>query len=72
MPYDIWGNTLAAGHCEVHPWVHCPYPCPTCESEAERENEQRRQYEQHMQELYERDMERLAAEETQGVAGDGI
>lgn len=34
MSWDIYGNRLERGHCEVHPWVHEEYPCPTCLSEA--------------------------------------
>lgn len=30
MAFDIYGNRLTPGHCEVHPWVHCEYPCPVC------------------------------------------
>lgn len=30
MSYDIYGHTLATGHCEVHPDVQHPYPCPCC------------------------------------------
>lgn len=30
MTYDIYGETLERGHCEVHPWVHVSYPCPIC------------------------------------------
>lgn len=35
MPYDIYGEPLESGHCEVHPWVHMPYPCPVCLREHE-------------------------------------
>lgn len=30
MNYDIYGHELATGHCEVHPDVQHPYPCPCC------------------------------------------
>lgn len=30
MAYDIFGNHLQPGHCEVHPDVAEPYPCTCC------------------------------------------
>ena len=30
MPYDIYGNSLQRGHCEVHPDVPEDYPCSVC------------------------------------------
>lgn len=30
MSYDIYGNTLRRGHCEVHPHVAEEYPCSVC------------------------------------------
>ena len=30
MGYDIYGNNLRNGHCEVHPHVHEEYPCSVC------------------------------------------
>lgn len=33
MAWDIYGNTLQRGHCEVHPHVHEEYPCSVCMSE---------------------------------------
>lgn len=30
MPYDIYGNTLQRGHCEVHPDIPEEYPCSRC------------------------------------------
>ena len=30
MNFDIYGNRLARGHCEVHPHVHQEYPCDLC------------------------------------------
>ena len=34
MAYDIYGNNLASGHCEVHPWVGESYPCSLCYAES--------------------------------------
>lgn len=30
MAFDIYGNNLRPGHCEVHPDVHEEYPCSMC------------------------------------------
>lgn len=30
MSYDIYGEPLRRGHCEVHPHVHEEYPCSVC------------------------------------------
>ncbi|MFA5630306.1 MAG: hypothetical protein WC997_02240 [Porticoccaceae bacterium] len=35
MSFDIYGNPLARGHCEVHPHVHEEYPCSVCISEKQ-------------------------------------
>ena len=40
MSYDIWGNPLRSGHCEVHPHVHEVYPCSMCLAEQQRHNQQ--------------------------------
>lgn len=34
MSFDIYGNNLMSGHCEVHPFVHESYPCSICIREA--------------------------------------
>jgi len=36
MAFDIYGQHLQRGHCEVHPWVHSEYPCPVCLSESDK------------------------------------
>ena len=33
MAYDIYGEPLRYGHCEVHPHVHEKYPCSVCLAE---------------------------------------
>jgi len=33
MSYDIYGESLRCGHCEVHPHVHEEYPCSVCIAE---------------------------------------
>ncbi|MFQ2854319.1 hypothetical protein ACK3YO_12635 [Aeromonas caviae] len=36
MSWDIYGNPLPRGHCEVHPHVHEEYPCSMCLTEQQR------------------------------------
>lgn len=33
MAWDIYGQPLRRGHCEVHPHIAEPWPCPLCLSE---------------------------------------
>lgn len=40
MSFDIYGNDLARGHCEVHPDVPEPFPCSTCVYYADEQPEQ--------------------------------
>ena len=35
MSFDIYGNTLRPGYCEVHPDVHEPWPCFVCRAERD-------------------------------------
>ena len=44
MSWDIYGNPLRRGHCEVHPHVHEEYPCSICMAERKR-NQQQPDYE---------------------------
>ena len=39
MSWDIYGEPLRRGHCEVHPHVHEEYPCSVCIADN-RSNEQ--------------------------------
>lgn len=34
MSFDINGNKLRPGYCEVHPWVEQDYPCSLCMREG--------------------------------------
>lgn len=38
MSYDIYGNPLRRGYCEVHPHVNEEYPCSVCMSENNQRN----------------------------------
>ena len=51
MSYDIYGNDLRRGHCEVHPWVHEEYPCSVCCSENDERQRQQSQEEEMRREL---------------------
>jgi hypothetical protein len=33
MAFDIYGNHLRPGYCEVHPDVREPFPCSVCGAE---------------------------------------
>lgn len=43
MAYDIFGNDLRKGHCEVHPHVHEEYPCSVCYAENREKQQQQPQ-----------------------------
>lgn len=49
MAFDIYGNTLRRGHCEVHPHVHEEYPCSVCDRENRERHEQQQIQQQHVQ-----------------------
>jgi len=59
MPYDIYGQPLRRGYCEVHPDMHQEYPCYIClynAREYQENSEERDHYEQEMYEQYCKDM----------------
>jgi hypothetical protein len=41
---DIYGEPLAGGHCEVHPWVHEEYPCGVCLADNHRHCSEQAEY----------------------------
>lgn len=47
MPYDIYGNDLRRGYCEVHPHVQQEYPCDLCYREIQAEDAKRKQQAQY-------------------------
>ena len=60
MSYDIYGNNLKRGHCEVHPQVGEDYPCSLCYAEDNNRNMNKQQnsqeqkyYKQQEKEYYE-------------------
>lgn len=44
MSWDIHGNPLQRGHCEVHPHVHEEYPCSVCLSERRQHDDANRDH----------------------------
>lgn len=50
MGYDIYGNNLASGHCEVHPHINEPYPCSLCYAESQQNDMYSKQQSQQDQE----------------------
>jgi len=68
MAFDIYGEHLERGHCEVHPHVHEEYPCSICLNESSKRQEQdqkARDYARQAEKEY-------IAESLRGVGGDGI
>ena len=35
MAWDIYGDVLETGCCEVHPWINEEYPCHRCMQEKQ-------------------------------------
>lgn len=68
MAWDIYGNPLRRGHCEVHPDVPDSYPCHVCLSERARD----RQHESHMDRKYNKHIGMLEDEYYFGQAVEEI
>lgn len=49
MSYDIYGNDLKEGYCEVHPNVPEYYPCYICCQEIDRENQMQQHKNEQLQ-----------------------
>lgn len=63
MAYDIYGERLASGHCEVHPWVGESYPCSLCYAESKLKHDpKQKEYERAEAEYY-AEMEQALHEE---------
>ena len=56
MPFDIYGERLRAGHCEVHPHVHEEYPCSICLAEHQQNVARETEYAREMERQYARDL----------------
>lgn len=46
MSWDIYGNPLRRGYCEVHPDVHQEYPCSICMAEKQQQFQPHDEFEQ--------------------------
>lgn len=45
--WDIYGQPLKRGHCEVHSWINEEYPCSLCMSEKKQKDMEEKQSEQY-------------------------
>ena len=52
MAYDIYGNDLERGFCEVHPYIKQEYPCSVCLAERRKFDEEKKQAKQQQKEYY--------------------
>jgi hypothetical protein len=44
MAWDIYGNRLRKGFCEVHPWVGEEYPCSLCNQDIDKRKREQQEY----------------------------
>ena len=63
MAYDIYGQKLASGHCEVHPWVGESYPCSLCYAESKPKYDPIQKYIERAEAEHYAEMERAHYEE---------
>lgn len=80
MTYDIYGNPLRRGYCEVHPDVAEEYPCYQCLlDEGEKRRKQPEQqpepdFDEHIQEMVEQCLsdEQMSDEEFTAISAGTI
>lgn len=65
MAWDIYGNNLREGFCEVHPHVNEYYPCWICRDEIQKEEDRKREYDMQRAD-YNKDMENEYYKEIKG------
>lgn len=74
MSFDIYGNNLRSGHCEVHPNVHEEYPCSQCFMERQREDHRQAENDRQRAEEYDRQQEvawlRELAHDAENIFGE--
>lgn len=66
MAYDIYGNNLRIGYCEVHPQVNEEYPCSLCYADGkirEQHNTELTKYYKIQEEEYYKSMRDESAKE---------
>lgn len=56
MSWDIYGNTLRRGYCEVHPHVNQEYPCSLCHEEQRKDEQERRRHDSDRQHGHDMDI----------------
>ncbi len=71
MEFDIYGNPLRRGHCEVHPNMLGEYPCTMCIQEKQLADDEW-DHRDTRQRDYEEEMKQQAIDALKGVGGDGI
>ena len=52
MPWDIYGERLTPGYCEVHPHVHEEYPCSVCLSDNKLRHQEEKAYEKYCSQAF--------------------
>lgn len=72
MAFDIYGENLRSGHCEVHPWVHEEYPCSVCYSESDQKQKQSKSDSEQYQEYCEAHAREWAIALSENIDGAGI
>jgi len=68
MAFDIYGEDLKRGHCEVHPWIGEEYPCSLCYANDEKSKREKTEYNKAMSEMYEEEMKRQEKEYYESIA----
>lgn len=63
MSFDIYGEHLQRGDCEVHPWVHEDYPCSICLSENAQRRREKAEEARHWADLESKHYAQLFADE---------
>ncbi len=72
MAWDIYGERLERGHCEVHPHVHEEYPCSICLAESREKRRMQKEQEQAWSREAEAYYAQMAEDLNRGINGDGI
>jgi len=52
MSWDIYGDPLERGFCEVHPWVKQEYPCCLCAAENAVLRQQEKEHKEAMRDMW--------------------
>lgn len=52
MAWDIYGNNLRSGYCEVHPHIQQEYPCDMCCRDIKENDNRNREHQKSKAEYY--------------------